>query len=293
MSFWIGMDVGGTRMRVAVFNQNLTQVSFHEFLKVELSAGQNIDDAGLLFEALHRVGIDVSAHSIAGIAAGWAGYAARSKAATLEQAIKSRFPQVLAGIFSDAETALVSIFGRNDGLISIHGTGSLQLIQQQGKLTRLNGFGPWIGDFAGGISIGRQGVKQAVTDLQTGRSSKLSSLFLDFAGTGNWLEWIFSLRDDPGKLASFAPVVFQLAAEGDQAAGKIVKNELEGVEILIESRRLSEGFLFSVYGGLLQNDWFKNTLIKSFEDLSLTFQPVAPDPCKGAVLLLKAAAGHF
>jgi len=126
------------------------------------------------------------------------------------------------------------------GVVVVAGTGSITLaIDEKGKVTRAGGWGYLLEDEGSGLQLGREAVLETLRYLE-GRasSSRLVDAVLKKLGArevNDLLSSIYGSENPVATLASFAPLVVQLANEGDPAAMKIVDKAAEGLVSCVAS----------------------------------------------------------
>jgi glucosamine kinase len=141
-------------------------------------------------------------------------------------------------VLGDLEIALEAAFGSGPGIVLISGTGSVAVGRTaDGRIHRRGGYGWQIGDEGGGFAISRAALG-AVARAHDGRSPEtgLGKALLAAAPVKEFdplIRWTVSA--DPSEIAALAPVVFQVAAQGDPVAQQIVNAAAEDLAQLASS----------------------------------------------------------
>ena len=141
------------------------------------------------------------------------------------------------GLDSDVYTAWAGAFAGEPGVVISAGTGSICLgVTGSGKRIRVGGWGPAFGDEGSAYAIARQAIAAALymADGRGASTALLDELLrftetakewdsggLDRYGTG-LTEWLYSPGRYQPDIASFAPVVEDVALRGDEVALRIL-----------------------------------------------------------------------
>lgn len=155
MTFYLGVDAGGTFTRFVVFNENGEEVkrivteSIH-FMKVGYEGIQAKFEE--VKQKLELEGFDTNSIKVAVGTAGYGNDLAIRKG--IEDAIWSVFPG--AYITNDARFAMISALNNEDGVYVISGTGSIAFREYEGNQDRRGGFGYLLGDEGSAYWIGKK-----------------------------------------------------------------------------------------------------------------------------------------
>jgi glucosamine kinase len=146
-------------------------------------------------------------------------------------------------VLTDAETALEDAFGDGPGVLLTAGTGSIAYGRgPTGAASRCGGWGPVCGDEGSGAWIGRRALS-VVTAASDGRepetaltSAVLAAIQCDVSE--DLISWAASAT--PAALATLAPVVMQVAVEGDLRANALLTIAVEelGIHVRTLARQL-------------------------------------------------------
>lgn len=152
--------------------------------------------------------------------------------ADLRQRIRERVGNILGikqiEVVTDAQIALYGTTLGKAGVVVIAGTGSICYGKNEnGKVATAGGWGPIAGDEGGGSTIARRAL-QAIAKATDGRGkpTRLSEAGIDYFRTStpeNLLIAIYAPQIDNARIAGFARLVAETAAEGDEIALEIMK----------------------------------------------------------------------
>jgi glucosamine kinase len=294
LPYVVGIDGGGTSIRVAVASADLNIIGYAEGgsanpVGVGREAATKLIQEKTL-EALRNAKLDIS--DIDAIAAGIAGASSEYATDWLEQTLRAVVPHALVVPSSDIEVALVGAHGKREGVLVLSGTGSIALgINAAGEMVRVGGWGYLLGDEGSGHLIGMQGLR-AVTlaDDQRIPPTSLTEALLAAVGVENvmyLIPWVYdrSVNRIPD-VAALAPIVLEHARH-DAAARAIVDEAIDGLvehaETIIRRLEMPEPAI-AFTGGLLTRP---NALSEGLaQRLGLPTLPVPRySPVIGAALL--------
>ncbi len=167
-------------------------------------------------------------------AAGLAGYGRAEDCRALERALtekESPFPWLVE---SDAQQTLRAACEDGDVAVALLGTGSAFFARNtDGTVFRTGGHGALLEDHGSAFEISRQVILAMMRAYDgMGPSSRIFDTLLEEMDCENALEFRVKLMQAgfvPATWAKFAPIVLQLAEEGDLLAGKVLERELERV----------------------------------------------------------------
>jgi len=132
-------------------------------------------------------------------------------------------------VTSDGRIALEGAFAGASGVVVSAGTGSIAFGKDaQGRVARSGGWGRLLGDEGSAFEVGRRAVVASLR-AEDGRGcptllgerikSQLGLERLDQIVRG-----VYAAKGRPEALAELAPVVFEVARQGDRVAGQIVED---------------------------------------------------------------------
>ena len=229
----IGIDGGGSTLRVGIFNEKLECLHLHEipetanpssigFVETEkrlrFSVLQTLDEARLDSSEVLRVG------------AGMAGVAQNLD--WLREVLVSVFPQAKITVAPDYEIALIGAHGKRYGILVLSGTGSAACgINASGELAHSGGWGYLLGDEGSGYWLGLETLK-AVARAADGREKK-TKLFVEtlanlkISDPDELITWLYAPEPNNRKIAKMASLVLSAASHGDSVANKIIESGAE------------------------------------------------------------------
>jgi len=203
-------------------------------------------------------------------------------------------------VLGDLEIALEAAFGSGPGVVLISGTGSVAVGRtSDGTIHRRGGYGWQIGDEGGGFAISRAALA-AVARAHDGRApeTRLGKALLAASRASEFDQLIrWTVSADPSEIAALAPVVFQVAAEGDQVAQQIVNAAAEDLAQLASSLLGAFGPKKSVAvalsgGNLAPNRGLRAPLmerLKKTPRFNVREEPV--EPAEGALAIARRSHG--
>ncbi len=227
MSYYLGLDGGGTKTECAVLDSSGTVVS-------QAAAGpSNPLRVGFeqAFAALHSaataalVSGNLEARELRAVCAGLAGAGRPNVASRVALFLEKTFPDCLTHVTTDLEVTLEAAAGDGPGVVLIAGTGSSAYGRNAaGETARAGGHGPWLGDAGSAFDIGRRaviGVARA-RDL-VAPPTGLDEQILAALGLADWDALTESIAADADNIfPRIFPVVIAAADAGDMAAREIL-----------------------------------------------------------------------
>ena len=148
----MGIDAGGSTLRVGLFSENLECLHLEEFQETANPSIIGFEKVGCLLrssviETLQKASVEPA--EVKCLGAGMAG--AAQAAEWLRNEFASLFPQSKITVAPDYEIALIGAHGRRYGILILSGTGSSACgINGAGESARSGGWGYLIGDEGGG-----------------------------------------------------------------------------------------------------------------------------------------------
>ena len=230
MAYLIGVDGGGSNLRVVLTTLDLTVVAEAHAETVNPSVvGRELAATRLqlaLTSVLTQAGLDSG--SIEGVGIGVAGASAEYATDWLRATVGAVLPGARCVASSDIEIALVGAHGARYGVLVLAGTGSVALaIDRRGNSARAGGWGYLLGDEGGGYWIGLEALRAVTRALDgSGPATVLSEKVLsalDLTDVQAITLWLYGgsgprTRD----VARLAPLVCAVAEAGDGVAMDIV-----------------------------------------------------------------------
>jgi glucosamine kinase len=293
--YYMGIDGGGTSLRVVIVDESLTIVVHKEHDGVNPGkighslAASRIQET--VVAALREKPIEISACAL-----GIAGAAASHSRVWLMETMESVLPYSLIVPSSDLEIALIGAHGKRYGLLLLSGTGSAAYgIDQHGNHAMVGGWGYLVDDLGSGYWIGNQALRYLIQSMD-GRqpSDELSRTLLDATECRDRAEltrWIYHREDNiVSRIASLSGTILATAQQQVPVAMVIVEEAADHLEKMLVTlyQQLAEADHLPVcFGGsLLQqlNPLSERLMAKlKLSELPMTIYP----PVVGAALLAK------
>lgn len=286
----LSFDIGGTKTGVAYYDElgnligSLELGSCHilqvdeDLIKFRLNKGLELLDGC----------VDVF------IVLGWAGYGSNLE---MRKKIELLCAEIFFGyrylLVNDAELALESALGGDDGILVIAGTGSIGLAKKNDQIYRCGGFGYLLGDEGSGYSIGLQALK-SVCLMEDNRLPK-SALYRCVLAFGDWknaydmLGYIYNNSDIRGRIAGFSKIVGDLFVQGDEYCGSLIDNAAAEIAAMVNHllMHFSGRVCASGVGGIFNNlSGFSELVIKKL-DKRIDWHKADHDINYGGYLLAK------
>ncbi len=234
MHFYLGIDAGGTHTRARLVTADGEIVGAGEGGAANTPAG--LDDALQAVEEAWRAAVadaGLGDGDLESIAAGL-GFAGLNRRGFLPALKEHDFPFGSTRLASDAAIAQLGAHGGGDGAVVIVGTGSIGFARVGGEVFTIGGYGFPVSDEGSGAELGLRAVRRALW-ARDGRiaHSLLTEQVLDcFHGSaGEVVAWTGRAR--PADYAEFAPLVMDLAEQGDPIAEQIVQESALRLDRLI------------------------------------------------------------
>ncbi len=296
----VGIDGGGTKTHAVVVDLKgrvLAEASGpssnFQVLGPEKMAGVV---RGVVQEAMSR--LPHGSAKIRRVVAGLAGVGRPSDRQRANEALTSLGLAEAVRVDSDAAAALSGAFAGGEGIILIAGTGTICFGKgADGRVERSGGWGYLLGDEGSGYWIGQQAIVAALKDLDgRGPRTALRERIEERYGLERIdliIPRVYQGDIDRTEVASLAPLVFEEAARGDEAAEQILSRAGEELGLLAAAvaRRLRwsvEQVPIALIGGIFKQ---KERLIpfmqRSLERFQVRFRFVEPlfDPAVGAAIM--------
>jgi glucosamine kinase len=238
----VGVDGGGTKTRVLLADLDGRVLARIEGPATALVPGDERASAdiigALIREALESAdrGDTRPAACVVGVAGGGQERAAQA----LWSALASSRLADDVNVISDAEAALDDAFGDSAGVLLLSGTGSVAFARApDGRIEQCGGWGPMLGDEGSGAWIGRRALS-VITAAHDGREPDTALIgailtALEAESLEQLIGW--AAEAAPRDIAALAPIVLQVAAQGDLRANALVSLAVE--ELILHVRTLA------------------------------------------------------
>ena len=297
---FMGIDGGGTKLRIAVTDADLRSLASIESSAANPSViGHDKARAHIRHEVAHALRqARLQPRDIAAAAIGIAGASNLHSEAWLLETVTPALPDALIVPSSDLEIALVGSLGQRQGILLLAGTGSAVYgVAPGGQRLQIGGWGYLLGDEGSGYWIGSQLLRHIIARHDRGASSEedaLTRACMDVLGLTDPREliaWLYRSKEAPAtRVAGLAELVLNEAADCRWATVCVesAAEQLTRQVDLMRSRLDYENAPIAFAGGLLDND---NALSRRVtQRLGLPRRPVARhSPVIGAALLATTA----
>lgn len=227
-SYYLGIDTGATKSHALIANDQGEAIGF------AVGGPGNYEDVGWqgLRDTLHAV-VDlveadagVPREQIAGAGFGVAGYDWPGEREPTLQAIDSLSLECPTGLVNDAVIGLIAGAREGWGVAIVAGTSNnCRGRAADGREGRVTGCGPAFGEYGGASEVVAKAVQAvAVAWTQRGPTTELGQAFARRVGADSTVDLLEGLALGRYTLsADAAPLVFKVAAAGDEVASRIVR----------------------------------------------------------------------
>ena len=300
VSFFLGIDGGGTRTRVALVDAAGRECARAEGPPTLIDPANPSATIGVILdlcrEVASRGGADLP---VAGLWAGIAGAGTEPTRGVVQTALREAGLSSLTSVGADAEATFHDAFPTGPGILLISGTGSIALGRgADGSSLRVGGWGVHLGDEGSGYQIGRSALR-AVARGEDGRSAPtdLTGAVLKALGVASpaeLIKWMATARK--ADVASLVPLICEVAEAGDQAATTVIEKAVDDLVGHVRTlvRRLEPWPAtpeVALAGGLIEEDGsLRSRVIGAVEGLPCRHRDRALDGARGACSLAMGLA---
>jgi N-acetylglucosamine kinase-like BadF-type ATPase len=299
MSFYLGIDGGGTKTRCALGDETTV-------LATSMSGGSNVIRVGegnareALRAAVRQAcaTANISPDQIKGICVGAAGAARPEIAATIRSILFDLTPAPV-DVVGDMVIALEAAFGAGAGVIAIAGTGSIVWGRDAcGRTARAGGWGFAISDEGSGHWIGRRAISAILQVHDEGEETALTAMALRAWNLTTIDELVQKANSlPPPDFPRLFPAVLRAAEQSDATALKLLDDaaiHLTNLSTMVIRRLAAQppyapvamtGSVFRKSADIRRV--FYNALQKNFPGIEVRSNLV--DPVEGALALARKA----
>lgn len=220
MPLLIGADVGGSKTAVGV-SEGGEVLARADGPGAAVRPGRALASATMIAEVVRRALAALGRLSGDVLLVGAAGAGRDPERSELAKALRAEKLAPRVEVTTDVELALAGAFEQGPGIVVSAGTGSIAVGRDaKGARRRIGGYGWQMGDEGSGYAMGRAALG-AVSRAHDGRSPRTALTERVLAVTRSpdfdaLVRWAASAS--PSEMASLAPHVLEIAAEGDQLA---------------------------------------------------------------------------
>ena len=228
MRYFLGVDIGNSKSHALIADENGRCLGFGQagpgsWEAIGWEAAQQVLHT-IVDAALAQAGLEKSA--IAGAGFGYAGYDWPEDRHGHVKIIESLgLVNARYALGNDTLVGLVAGARAGWGVVVVAGTSNNCLGRdRQGREGRVTGMGPWFGEYGGASEIVARAVQAvAAAWTQRGPATALSNAFVAQTGAADVVDLLAGLvRERYQLVAADAPLVFDLAAQGDFVAQEII-----------------------------------------------------------------------
>ncbi len=250
----IGIDGGGTKTEFVLFSESgRIEESF-------ILEGSNPNVSGMekTFSVLQKgiARIMRNSSQIVGIFAGISGCAAKKNSQAVTEFLQKNYPDTKIQCDTDILNVLGNIPNVTNCITAISGTGSVVYAYENGKLNRLGGWGYLLDPEGSGYGLGRDAMRAVLAENDgIGKATLLTELVETQLGSSVWEQIDRIYAENSRYIASFAPLVFDAAYQGDSVANEILEHHMKHMAFLINQavRQYDCGDTVLMAGGLLKH----------------------------------------
>jgi N-acetylglucosamine kinase-like BadF-type ATPase len=233
--FYIGIDNGGTKCEILAINPKEKIISQSIYPSIHLSKAGFAETCENIFR---NIGIFIAEKNInflncKGIGIGIAGARNQRDKETIRKIFLKDFNLNKVIIESDTAISLYSVFGNNDGLILISGTGSVLYGKYKSEIYRIGGWGWKIGDEGSGYYIGKKGIEEIVNDYDWNKSTEFTQ-HLENKFTIDKENILRKIYNENFKIQWLAKEIIQLAQKKNVTALKIIGEAAVNLTTLLD-----------------------------------------------------------
>ena len=230
----IGVDGGGTRLRAVVTDGEGVELGRAEVPAAPVLAGLPGPVVAALADLVAKARGAAGVKSpVVALWAGMAGAGREAVRAELEGALARAGVAERVRVGTDAEAAFQDAFGDGPGVLLLAGTGSIACgCAQDGRQSRVGGWGFLLGDEGSGCAIGLEAMKWvARSDDGRAPATQLRERLLAHLGLGAADELIpWASAATRAAIAGLVPLVAATAEAGDGAAREILASAVTELE---------------------------------------------------------------
>ncbi len=295
MQRFIGIDGGGSNLRVVITDENMTELVRVRRSAVNPNTVGREQSALRIQDAIREALSETNLETVDAVGMGIAGASAVYAEDWLRDTIRAVLPDSFVAPASDNEIALVGGTGERYGLLLLSGTGSVGFgMNRAGEKLQVGGWGYILGDEGSGYWIGLQALKTLIYYKDRGESlsplAEKVDTYLKAESALHLVEWVYIQQENPiPVIAKIASLVLDAASNHDEEACNIVASAVTAISDLhgILIRRLNLDNPPIVFaGGLLSSENAMSLAVA--RKLGLTALPQAKyEPVIGAALLGK------
>jgi len=304
---FLGVDGGGTKTNIAIMNADrevLAEGSGGPSNPLRVGVETAVANIAKAIDAACDGG-GISRGDIVAATLGLAGVRREDIRERVRDSFATRFRIRKTHVTTDADIALYGTTMGKAGLVVIAGTGSVCIgVNDAGEKFIAGGWGPLAGDEGGGRGIAGDAL-HAVAKASDGRAplTKLSERAAEYfraSNVENLIGAIYAPQMDNSRIAGFARLVVETAAEGDKVAVDILRDaghELGTAAVAVikklglAKKKIPIGCVGSVFnaGKLLTEPMTE--IVKQVAPKAFLIEPLIPPSHAAALMAMKNGNG--
>lgn len=231
MSFFLGVDGGGTRTRVALVDGAGRECARAEGPPTLIDPADPEATIGVIVKLCRDVAATGEADlPVAGLWAGIAGAGTEPTRGVVETALREAGLSRRTSVGADAEATFHDAFPSGPGILLISGTGSIALARgADGSRVRAGGWGVHLGDEGSGYRIGMAALR-ALARGEDGRGvpTRLREPILEALAMADPAELVkWTATASKADVAALVPLICEVAEAGDRAATSVVEKAVD------------------------------------------------------------------
>ena len=267
-TYFLGIDGGASSGKWTLIDGNGALVSHGTGAAID----GHIYDAksrGRLTEFLNRIEPSKS-DEIRGVYCGLTGISASTDVTELKEIFSNCFRNAKITIEQDVLLGYRTHFKDRRGVFLYAGTGSVAVVEREGQLLDVGGWGYLLGDEGAGYWIGIQALRLFAAKVERREElDSLSQLLSREIDTTNWdgiRRFVYS--SDRSAVAAFSKIVISLAKDGDEPSLQILAHAARELTWLIKRAEQLSGISNAeiVFGGGIAN---ADPIVKKFVEKEL------------------------
>lgn len=299
MKYVIGIDGGGTKTLGYIAN------IWGRIIASSTSGPSNYQSVGIVRTKQSLTNVinnlckrtDISIDDIELLSLGMAGVDRQEDKTNVINIIRSIGVKSEIILNNDGITELAGAIGKNLGIITISGTGSISYgIDSNGKSVRVGGWGNILGDEGSGYDIGRNALKAILRnydkrDKETLLTEKVLG-YLKLKTVDEMIGYVYKKETTKEHIAQIAPVVINAAYEKDPISINILDNAtnnlVELTQTVINQLEFKDKINLTYGGGILKkSEYVQNKFMKKMVTNNNKIEISKPlfDGAIGAVLI--------
>ena len=221
----LGLHIGGSKTHAVLADDTRFPGADNDARLEITEARANLSSVGHqgADAVLRRIAARVGG-SVAAVCAGAAGADTPASRAVLSALLSEHFPGAKIEVVHDTRIILAAA-GLEAGVVLVAGTGSVAWGRnREGREARSGGYGYLLGDEGGGYSVVRDAVREALREYYAGlEPGPLVQSLMAATAREDALQLMdfFYAKPEPDHWAGLAPLVLEMAQDGDPAALRI------------------------------------------------------------------------